>query len=199
MYESRSLIPSELRDQLVHDVSVLESAPEEEKDWHPGSNGQVLDLVHPSLYCFRIGKTYVRRHGVGTLQLLDNDGYLTLRRDLTNEYGLDYATSEDHQWLPTDFHVSDAGDLSPLGYINNLSPLQHPTMYTTIASILSRFIPLFEKVLGHAPILPKQPAGERDYAPPASPGSDSVSEEEYDPHHDAPPTPKRRGRKPGSK
>ncbi|KAJ7863870.1 hypothetical protein B0H13DRAFT_2070038 [Mycena leptocephala] len=27
-------------------------------DWHPGSNGKVLDLVHPSLYCIVYGRTH---------------------------------------------------------------------------------------------------------------------------------------------
>ena len=31
--------------------------PEDQKDWHPGSNKQVLDLVHPSLYPLVYGKT----------------------------------------------------------------------------------------------------------------------------------------------
>merc|ERR1719334_2071514 len=30
---------------------------ESEKDFHPGSKGQVLDLVHPSLYCYIDGQT----------------------------------------------------------------------------------------------------------------------------------------------
>ncbi len=34
---------------LVRGVAILESVPDEEKDWHPGSEHQVLDLVHPSL------------------------------------------------------------------------------------------------------------------------------------------------------
>lgn len=29
----------------------------EPKDWHPGSKNQVLDLVHPSLYCLIYGIT----------------------------------------------------------------------------------------------------------------------------------------------
>ena len=29
------------------------------QDWHPNSNEQVLDLVHPSLHCFVFGKTLV--------------------------------------------------------------------------------------------------------------------------------------------
>merc|ERR1719334_2316911 len=30
---------------------------ESEKDFHPGSKGQVLDLVHPSLYCYVDGQS----------------------------------------------------------------------------------------------------------------------------------------------
>ena len=50
------------------------------------------------------------------------------------------------------------------------------------------------------PILPKQPAGDREYVAPASPDSDSGSdgEDDYDPSRDAAPAPKRRGRKPGT-
>ena len=39
----------------------MEDVPEAEKDWHPGTSKQVLDLVHPSLYCIRIGETLVRK------------------------------------------------------------------------------------------------------------------------------------------
>ena len=48
------LLPESLRMQLLREVSKLES---EAKDWHPGSNGQVLDLVHPSLFCVVAGIT----------------------------------------------------------------------------------------------------------------------------------------------
>ncbi|KAJ7929028.1 hypothetical protein B0H13DRAFT_1703624, partial [Mycena leptocephala] len=37
-------------------VSALENVPEAEKDWHPGLDGQVLDLVHSSLYCIVYGR-----------------------------------------------------------------------------------------------------------------------------------------------
>ena len=51
------------------------------------------------------------------------------------------------------------------------------------------------------PILPKQPATDREYATAVgSPDSESGSDEEddYDPGRDAAPAPKRRGRKPGT-
>ncbi|KAJ0398563.1 hypothetical protein ATCC90586_010359 [Pythium insidiosum] len=48
---SDSIVPADVKAKFVREVSVLEDVPDEQKDWHPGSNDQVLDLVHPSLYC----------------------------------------------------------------------------------------------------------------------------------------------------
>lgn len=55
------IIPEETRQLLLLQVAKLENVPLAEKDWHPGSNQQVLDLVHPSLFCFVKGVT---REGV---------------------------------------------------------------------------------------------------------------------------------------
>ena len=41
-------------------TSTYEKAPNSEKDWHPGSQMQVLDLVHPSFYCICIRTTIIR-------------------------------------------------------------------------------------------------------------------------------------------
>lgn len=58
-WQSDTLIDEKLRDELIAGVSVLEDVPDAKKDWHPGSNNQVLDLVHPSLFCFIAGRTKV--------------------------------------------------------------------------------------------------------------------------------------------
>lgn len=55
-WQSDSLIDNQLRDEFMECVSYLEDVPDAEKDWHPGSENQVLDLVHPSLYCFVAGR-----------------------------------------------------------------------------------------------------------------------------------------------
>ena len=49
------LVPADLKAALEAGVARLENIPEDKKDYHPGTNKQVIDLVHPSLYCFRIG------------------------------------------------------------------------------------------------------------------------------------------------
>lgn len=51
IWQSDTLISSSLRERLIAGVSKLENVPDSEKDWCPRSNGQVLDLVHPSLHC----------------------------------------------------------------------------------------------------------------------------------------------------
>ncbi|KAI0773048.1 hypothetical protein BD413DRAFT_656192 [Trametes elegans] len=156
VYESRDLIPADLRSSLISGVSVLESVPDDQKDWHPRSNKQVLDLVHPSLYCLCIGHSYVRTDATNSVHVISNEEYLARRPDLEKIKYWKYMISPLYQWLPTDFEVSDSGDVRPLGYINNLHPSQHRALYPTISSILSRFVPLFDKVLS-AVLSPEPP------------------------------------------
>ena len=49
-----------------------------------------------------------------------------------------------HQWLPTDFDVSATGAVKARGYINNLHPTRHRSLYGPISAIFARFVPLFE-------------------------------------------------------
>lgn len=56
-WQSDALIDDKLRSDLIAGVSALENVEDAQKDWHPGSNNQVLDLVHPSLYCFVAPRT----------------------------------------------------------------------------------------------------------------------------------------------
>ncbi|TBU59743.1 hypothetical protein BD310DRAFT_905697 [Dichomitus squalens] len=156
VHESRCLIPADVKISLVQGVSSLEDVPDEEKDWHPGSKKQVLDLVHPSMYCLRIGRSHVYRHdqsqGAPIVPLTLGD-YLSHRLDFQRFFynsKKPFCISHDYQWLPTDFEVSESGEVEPLAYINNLHPIDHRALYSTISSILSRFVPLFEKVLSDA-------------------------------------------------
>ena len=152
VHQSASLIPAEVKEILLRGVAALESVPDDEKDWHPGSNGQVLDLVHPSLYCLRIGKSKIL-HNVGveggaTVKDYTVDDYLACRPDF--EGSDSKIISGDYQWLPTDFSISEAGDVECKGYINNLHPITHRQLYPAITSVLQRFVPMFERVLSDA-------------------------------------------------
>ena len=78
----QSLIAPSLKQSIRELAQKLEDVPDELKDWHPGSNGQVLDLVHPSLYCLHIGKslTYDLQPGhTDALARLGAKGYFEAR------------------------------------------------------------------------------------------------------------------------
>ena len=52
-------IPFELQKELKNAVRPLEDVAEEEKDYHPGSDQKVVDLVHPSLFPVIYGRTRI--------------------------------------------------------------------------------------------------------------------------------------------
>jgi hypothetical protein len=58
--KSDNLIPARPESALVQAVAPFQSLPDDENGWHPGSRGQVLDLVHPSLYPLVHGRSVVR-------------------------------------------------------------------------------------------------------------------------------------------
>ena len=132
VWQSDVLIDDELRSRLREAVRVLEDVPEAERDWHPGSYGQVLDLVHPSLFCL------VR--GVSTP---DAASWPFPGRDDNAQY----AWSNRFQWLPTDVEVGEDGTAEFRSYVNNLHPVAHREIESVLSVLFGRMRPLFENVL----------------------------------------------------
>lgn len=131
VWHSDALVEDELRSRLRAAVRVLEEVPEAELDWHPGSDGQVLDLVHPSLFCL------VREASGGPERAWQNP---------TNHYSK-YEFSERFQWLPTDVDVDDEGEVAFRSYVNNLHPENHRELASVLPELFARFRPLLENVL----------------------------------------------------
>jgi hypothetical protein len=63
-----------------------------------------------------------------------------------SSYGFGFSSSK-HAWLPSECQVDEKGKVSIDSYINNLHPTLHALLYPVLAAILTRFIPLFERVL----------------------------------------------------
>lgn len=164
-------------------MAPLESVPDSEKDWHPGSDGLVLDLVHPSLYPVVYGRTVGKSPGSATAAVLmapapgDDDSKFT---------------SKKFQWLPSDFLVDGNGEVTLTSpYINNVHPAQHEDLYSVIPEILHCAIPMFERVLSDLtkPLLPIRVATEGEDSvnciwKDGIPYPNSSSEEEYDDDQD---------------
>lgn len=117
-------------------VADLENVPSEEQDWHPGSDGQVLNLVHPSLYPIVYGSTLSRNLVTGDIQPLEGPESASTYR------------STRFAWLPSDFSISNDGTarlVSP--YINNIHPKLHADLYPVIEKLVTLAVPFFERVL----------------------------------------------------
>ncbi|EUC63141.1 filamentous muscle protein titin-animal, related protein, putative [Rhizoctonia solani AG-3 Rhs1AP] len=153
IWQSDTLIRASLKEQLVAGVAKLENVPESEKDWHPRSNGQVLDLVHPSLYPIVYGHTLSYPEDSNDRDSTAFQARLRppvpKKRSRSFFHSGDvYYISERFQWLPTDFEVSEDGlSVKRMSYINNLHPLKHEGLYNAIEALIAAYVPLFERVL----------------------------------------------------
>jgi hypothetical protein len=131
VWQSDTLVDDELGVRLREAVRVLEQVPEAEQDWHPGSDGQVLDLVHPSLFCL------VREVSGAPERAWQNP---------TDRFSR-YEFSEKFQWLPTDVDVSDDGEVTFRSYVNNVHPEAHRELASVLPDVFACFRPLLENVL----------------------------------------------------
>ncbi|KAL4804975.1 hypothetical protein BDV18DRAFT_161375 [Aspergillus unguis] len=156
---SDTAISEEIRHALQAAVKPLEDVPEEEKDYHPRSNNQVVDLVHPSLFPFVYGRTKVLRNtligiddcfssvGQGEIVKVANRGQShnpeSARRAVTHPN----PSSEKFQWLPCNVQLNADGECKITSYINNLHPAKHRDLYGIVEHVLTRAVPLWSASL----------------------------------------------------
>jgi hypothetical protein len=138
-----TLIELETRELLLSAVKPLEDVPDKDKDWHPRSNGLVLDLVHPSLYPI-VYEHSQHRDKITIPRPERLSDWYRRREKVNNQY-----VSARFQWMPSDFRVSEDGRVklaSP--YINNIHPIYHQTLVPVLENIIERAaIPLWSQVL----------------------------------------------------
>ncbi|KAL1669844.1 hypothetical protein GGF50DRAFT_109909 [Schizophyllum commune] len=155
IWRSDKLIPDDLRTALRAAVAPLEDVPEDKKDWHPGSNKQVLDLVHPSLYPLVYGKTLGKQPdgSIGTfappLPSCRSPGDPLVEYGLQDAEVLSSYISPRFQWLPSDFEVREDGSVRlASSYVNNVPPEHAPRLVPVLERIVARAVPMWERVLG---------------------------------------------------
>lgn len=148
VFKTDTALDDAITQRLKAEVAKLENVDEEHKDWHPGSNEQVLDLVHPSLWPLVYGKTRILKDRELTIaDALDAWGSgevvpkveAPLRKERT--WGFDYETdrllSHDFQWLPAEVDIVD-GKATFASYINNLHPEEHAEMYAVLETLVEK-------------------------------------------------------------
>ncbi|KAF2474944.1 uncharacterized protein BDR25DRAFT_280572 [Lindgomyces ingoldianus] len=152
-----STIPAPIKEALKKAVARLENVPATQKDWHPGSDDKVLDLVHPSLFPLVYGRSRVLPTSTTTLEdCLQNigKGEIVAKPQNTDD-ALENLTwgifsiprkielwSTRYQWLPCNISFRD-GNARIDSYINNLHPVDHRDLYQVIEQIITESIPLW--------------------------------------------------------
>lgn len=157
MVKSDVAVPETLRQALLENVKPLEDVPEHLKDWHPGSNEMVLDLVHPSLFPVVFGRTRVLPSGRVPLDdcvKYTGKGEVIPEHD-ADDYDIDDWIEDsiglpawgDFQWLPSQIDFTADGQPKIASYINNLHPRDHAGLYHVLEQLLDKAIPLWNECL----------------------------------------------------
>ncbi|RXW19962.1 hypothetical protein EST38_g5891 [Candolleomyces aberdarensis] len=154
VYKSDTAVSEETKLALQKAVRVLEDIPAAQKDWHPGSDGKILDLVHPSLFPLIYGTSKILPIGAPITTLEDcvkrcGEGEV-LPDPKTKEPNLGVRDkdlwSTKFQWLPCEVDIS--GDKPKiLTYINNLHPQHHKELYGLMEDLIQASIPLWNLAL----------------------------------------------------
>ncbi|KAG8526561.1 uncharacterized protein KY384_008762 [Bacidia gigantensis] len=149
VWKSDTIVGKKLKKKLQGAVEVLENVPEKDKDWHPGSNNQVLDLVHPSVYPMVYGQSKIlaaNKCGVNDCLKWTGKGETVPLIEESEEVPKEW--SRKYQWLPAEVELSNhSQDVRAASYINNLHPVDNADLYAIIPAIIAKAIPLWNRVL----------------------------------------------------
>ncbi|KAI5194917.1 hypothetical protein E4T38_09326 [Aureobasidium subglaciale] len=149
---SDSSVPQLIVNQLTSAVTALEENLSAYKDWHLGSNGQALDLVHPSLFPLVFGRTRVLKDTVLSLHdclLHSGEGEICQIPPKLEEYWPlgrppGYLGPP---WLPCEIDIEDPKTATVVSYINNFHPVTHIDLYHIIEKLITAYLPLWNQFL----------------------------------------------------
>ncbi|KAF5383139.1 hypothetical protein D9615_005036 [Tricholomella constricta] len=161
--KSDHAVPAALKEALRAAVAPLEQVPAREKDWHPGSYEQVLDLVHPSLFPLIYGKSRilpdslvglddcVKRSGEGVIIPVPPLEEASIESSYHYRHEGDDSTapfSRRFQWLPCEVDLSEGeGTAKITSYVNDLHPEHHRELYSVLEQLIACAIPLWNRTL----------------------------------------------------
>ncbi|KAJ5498470.1 hypothetical protein N7453_007521 [Penicillium expansum] len=162
--KSDTAISKELQQALKEAVKPLKNIPEDQKDYHPGSDNKVINLVDPSLFPVIYGQTRVlANRTIGTNDCIRSVGQgdlvpLPSRENCClpiehNEFQAHNREmeipvfNEKSQWLPSDVELTHNSGCTIVSYINNVHPVGHKRLYDVVEKIIACTIPLWDQSL----------------------------------------------------
>ncbi|KAJ2773953.1 hypothetical protein GGI18_004641 [Coemansia linderi] len=176
VWYSDSLVDDKTAKALKGYAAILANVPDKDKDWHPNTGHQVLNLIDPSLYLLMYQRSSMLSKPItsplaaldlksfghfpamreqwsrAVNHLADSEVVVNMRKrlymaDPSYQYSSNLFCSEEFCWLPTEFHVDDDSFATIESYINNLHPRRHAMLYPIIASVFSKMVPMLEHVV----------------------------------------------------
>ncbi|KAJ6577438.1 hypothetical protein B0H19DRAFT_1119924 [Mycena capillaripes] len=140
VFISDNLVPVSLHRELVSHLDAL--AMREPLDLHPGSNGKVQDLIHPSLYPFVLGESVLDDPS-------NSETLPSLYSTVATIGEWDSTLSSRYAWIPSVFNVSeDEMNVHIDSYVNGLGPREHfPRLYRLIEKLFLFALPHFRATL----------------------------------------------------
>ncbi|KAF3393762.1 hypothetical protein F1880_004694 [Penicillium rolfsii] len=161
---SDNAISQELQKALKEAVLPFEDVPEDQRDYHPNSDQQVIDLVHPSLFPVIFGRsrilpdrtinldTCLSSIGQGDLLPVPPKNQITHTPEDRYSYG---STSREYsqkfQWLPCNVEFTQDAGCRIVSYINNAHPVEHRGLYEVVEKIITQAVPLWNRTLADRP------------------------------------------------
>jgi hypothetical protein len=157
--KSDVIVSTDLSDSLRKCARELEAVPDHAKDWHPGSNEKVLDLLHPSLFPLVYGRSTALPSGTVPLDGCERfscKGETVASHSKEDQnYSVTIAWERERtlqawgsfQWLPSNIHFAEDGSTLIASYINNLHPSTHKELYAVLSQFVTVSIPLWNECL----------------------------------------------------
>lgn len=158
VFISDDVVPACLHSALVSELDLLASI--EPKDLHPGSGGKVQDIIHPSLYAYKLHSTPLNSGTTRHPEISDRffDSCMYAAND-----SVSYSSA--YTWLPTVFRVAEDGaSVEIQSYINGLGPRErYPELYKILEQVFLVTMPLLEETTSFEYIHQDTPSQDRWY------------------------------------
>ncbi|KAL2623235.1 hypothetical protein R1flu_003440 [Riccia fluitans] len=148
IYFVDNVVPTYLRHLILTRLDSIANKPN--KDFHPGTDHMVQDLIHPSLFSYIEGVSPIIDPATCPKKKHSTQNNCPNSVSSINSMGREFERQEEeskYQWLPSQFYVSPKGSVKVKSYINNLDEATNRDLYTGIELLFELFLPMFENIL----------------------------------------------------
>lgn len=174
--KSDTIVPQDLHEEIRRAFDTLREDQSVNPDWHPGTNEQVRNLVHPSMYPLVYNVTKVIQDEVvgvdDAIEKWSGKGEIitaAIKEEAPAQgfrrYGNDGAQntwSHKFQWLPSNLSFNDDGTVKFTSYINGLHPGKYPQIYRTLEKLVAKAIPAWDQCVCEVEGYEFQPKGRKE-------------------------------------